>query len=276
MPTAPTIHVWPRDELPAGASIWPAAIAVERDAGACARSRRPVYPGVHALLAGEGGLVCGATEYEVTPGTLFCLMPGQRLTCRAPAALWEGLWLHVVGPGAESWQRSLGLTDGTPVVHPRASARVISICRRLLGRYRRRQPASACGVVASLYELSAVADTRSPAPADPTAALVARAETAAAGQFPTYASVSAWAADLEVDRTTLFRAFRRHRDHTPVAHLIGLRVNHACELLAATRMRIAQVAAVTGFGSNPYFCRRFRQSTGVTPTQYRARQAAVC
>jgi len=57
--------------------------------------------------------------------------------------------------------------------------------------------------------------------------------------------------------------------HTPAANLMRYRVRHAWELLWDDKMPIAEVARRCGFSSQSYFCRKFKELSWQTPSQYR-------
>ncbi len=65
------------------------------------------------------------------------------------------------------------------------------------------------------------------------------------------------------------RIFSQIYRTTPVAFLVSLRINKAKELLYANRLTIAEIAAQCGFNSTYYFSKKFREETGLTPTEYR-------
>lgn len=52
--------------------------------------------------------------------------------------------------------------------------------------------------------------------------------------------------------------------------LTHIRLEHAKKLLTTTDLRIADIAAETGFGHVNTFIRAFRRYARVTPAQYRA------
>lgn len=65
----------------------------------------------------------------------------------------------------------------------------------------------------------------------------------------------------------LIRAYRRQFAITPLQHLISLRVERACQLLA-TGIAPAEVAAQVGFADQPHLTRAFKQRIGTTPAAY--------
>ncbi len=74
---------------------------------------------------------------------------------------------------------------------------------------------------------------------------------------------------------TLSRLFRRHLRETPMGWVIRQRVARARELLATTRLPVAEVGARVGVGDPFYFSKLFRRATGLTASDYRRRNSLV-
>lgn len=81
-------------------------------------------------------------------------------------------------------------------------------------------------------------------------------------------SVSELAAMEGISEYALIRAYRRHFSITPLQHLMSLRVECACELLAEGAAP-ADVAAEVGFADQAHLTRVFKQRIGTTPAAYR-------
>ena len=69
----------------------------------------------------------------------------------------------------------------------------------------------------------------------------------------------------------LIRLFRQVTGETPVAYLTNLRMEACLRLLAGTDDSIAAIAEKTGFGSDTYMTRVFKQRLGTSPGRYRKR-----
>lgn len=67
----------------------------------------------------------------------------------------------------------------------------------------------------------------------------------------------------------LIRLFKEVTGETPVAWLTNLRIEACIKLLATTDDTIASIAEQTGFGSDTYMTRVFKQKLGTTPGRYR-------
>jgi signal transduction histidine kinase/DNA-binding response OmpR family regulator len=73
------------------------------------------------------------------------------------------------------------------------------------------------------------------------------------------------------DRSHLFRRTRELLNEAPSDLLRRLRLERAASMLTSADDSVAEVAYGVGFNSVSHFCRSFRESYGVTPSEYRAR-----
>ena len=69
---------------------------------------------------------------------------------------------------------------------------------------------------------------------------------------------------------TLEQVFRTHENTTPVNYYLQLRLQRARTLIEDTRLPIATVAQATGFSSQSYFTKRFREAYGFSPSRLRS------
>lgn len=78
-----------------------------------------------------------------------------------------------------------------------------------------------------------------------------------------------------MSRTLLERKFKRWLGSTPHRLIKSARVERAKELLAETKLPVAQVAELAGFESPSYLSAAFRKATGVAPLAYRRQRSAT-
>ncbi len=71
--------------------------------------------------------------------------------------------------------------------------------------------------------------------------------------------------------STLYRRLKRETGRSLTELVNELRISHACGLLAHGDARIAEICFQCGYQNLSYFNRRFRDSTGMTPREYRRR-----
>lgn len=72
-----------------------------------------------------------------------------------------------------------------------------------------------------------------------------------------------------IDRTYLFKLFKKYQQLSPSAYLQELRFKKACSLLRKSSLNITEISFEVGFSSASYFSKFFLNQMGVTPMQYR-------
>ena len=72
-----------------------------------------------------------------------------------------------------------------------------------------------------------------------------------------------------LDPTYFHKLYTKAYGKTPAQQTVNYRIVAAKLALAEGSMSISEVAAQCGFSSQAYFCNKFRQITGKTPTEYR-------
>lgn len=65
------------------------------------------------------------------------------------------------------------------------------------------------------------------------------------------------------------RLFKSHTGYTPHEYLIKTRISHAQYLLKNTALTIKEICFASGFTGESRFCTCFRDSVGMTPSEYR-------
>ncbi|MDF2921905.1 MAG: hypothetical protein K0R57_819 [Paenibacillaceae bacterium] len=69
--------------------------------------------------------------------------------------------------------------------------------------------------------------------------------------------------------TYLITAFRKQYGEPPLSYMHRLRINQACDLLAATNLSVEEIALQLGYCDASYFHRVFRRRIGCSPSQFR-------
>lgn len=109
----------------------------------------------------------------------------------------------------------------------------------------------------------------------PTGSMVVDAALAAITRDPAHPhTLDSIARSLGVTPNHLSAAFHQRTGITYREYLTEQRMARACEMLTDVRLSVSEVAARSGFADPAYFSRRFRQRTGLTPTQWRNRSGA--
>ena len=77
-----------------------------------------------------------------------------------------------------------------------------------------------------------------------------------------------------MSQRSFLRVFQSATGTSPLAWVIGQRINRACSLLRHSDRRVTEIAFDVGFNDSNYFTRQFTKVTGLSPRNYRLRQGA--
>lgn len=77
-----------------------------------------------------------------------------------------------------------------------------------------------------------------------------------------------------ISERAAFELFRKYLRTSPMRYVTEHRLRMAAGLLASTDEPVTAVAAACGLGSSSYFAKLFRQETGLSPLEFRARKRA--
>ncbi len=63
--------------------------------------------------------------------------------------------------------------------------------------------------------------------------------------------------------------FKRYLNSTPVEYILSLKITKSKEFMRNPDLNLKEIAYRTGFTNQPYFCKKFRDHTGMTPFEFR-------
>jgi len=79
------------------------------------------------------------------------------------------------------------------------------------------------------------------------------------------------ASQLYISSSYLSHLFKRETGQNFIDYVKNYRLKKSCELLKNTNLRISQICNKIGYESTSYYCSLFKNTYGITPTQYRKR-----
>lgn len=223
--------------------------------------------GVGWLRIGEETHRVGARDVLVVPAAT----PHEYAADDAePWTIW---WLHLNGSDAAEVVESTGATLNRPVVAIGDVDRTVALMDEIATTLERDPtPAkmlSATGAAWKLITLIA-ADRLMPRPGDP----LQQAMTYLEDHLDRHITVPDLAARVGLSPSHLTAMFHRATGGGVLAHQVTLRMARARQLLDLTDAAIGEVAQRIGYSDAFYFSRQFRRHHGMSPTAYRARDAA--
>lgn len=223
---------------------------------------------LHVIRRGAGVFDVDGTRHEARPGSVFLFHPGMHIVYYdSPRTPWHYTWLRFDGSDADWAFDRVGLDRRHPHRDISGNARFFQTLDDLCEVFPANSGGELYPVTAAWQLIEALGKDRTITP-DSTG-LAEACRLVLESQLETAPSVDDLAGRFNVNRSTLFRAFREQFHVSPKEYIDLLRFEKACGLLQRTDQSIKQVAAACGFRSPDYFSAAFRKRFGAAPTVWR-------
>lgn len=216
------------------------------------------YYVIGLIEEGQRTLVCNDLEYTLEPGDLVVFNPGDVHACVQSDAGWLGY---------DSIAIDAALLDDITLQSPLIKDPLANtLFKRVISTIETEDDLRLEKELLALCDHLIIQQ-----PNDETAGLHVEAAQHVfarfSGNLSNTPSIEELAANEHVSAYALIRAYRRRFAITPLQHLISLRIDCACKLLAEG-VEPACVAAETGFSDQAHLTRAFKQRLGTTPAAY--------
>lgn len=74
---------------------------------------------------------------------------------------------------------------------------------------------------------------------------------------------------IGIDRTYLFKIFKKYTTKSPKQYLTMYRISAAKDMLRNTNLRVTEIALSCGFYDSSIFCKNFEREVGISPLKFR-------
>ncbi len=228
----------------------------------------PTRVSLHHVHAGEGTVEMGGRSWQAGPGSVFCFVPGHHVSYRDHRGRpWRYTWTHLVGTRAISLASALGGCDGPWCRDDLALQQIVGVLDEIEAAFRSEDHSPFYPQAAAWRILDGLCPR--PADGDRTAHLAAAVRRLLDAQFTLPVKLGTLAAQLGVDRSTLFRRFQTLYGCSPKTYLDRLRLDHAVALLRDGALAVGTVASRCGYSSAQRFGKAFRGKFGAAPSRWR-------
>ncbi|MDD2970994.1 MAG: AraC family transcriptional regulator [Lachnospiraceae bacterium] len=251
---------------------------------------RPHYL-IHFVLNGKGiyRIEKGKKEniqYEVNAGEAFLIRPGEITYYQADAEdPWEYVWIAFDGEEAERVLEERGLLQDQYVctwVERQSIAEIRKVntedsVRQFLRAMSRRFEQGQCSQMELKGYFYFLFDTIAETTERRTGNREGAYETRYLEKAVLYIRhnygydirVSDVAQHVGIERTYLFKLFKKYKECSPKAYLTEYRLMVAKDMLGSTRFTITEIALSCGFHDSSVFCKTFMKKEGTSPLRYR-------
>ena len=236
------------------------------------------YHLMHLVSSGYGIFDDGRRRWRLRAGQGFMIFPEDVTVYAADDTLpWDYTWIGFSGEGVAALIEGAGITREHPVFDLGGYAdTALGICHdlcrdmALLDQNQQAAGGGLCRLMA--YIAQAHLDASPQRIGDSGSRSWQRAQWAMQANFQRADyRVEDAAAYVGLSRSQLFRVCRHYAGASPRQLLAGLRLSRAKHLLSDANLTITEVAISSGYASAARLGEVFRDTLGMTPTEYRRR-----
>lgn len=226
----------------------------------------------HFVLEGKGVYSVDGKDYEIGKGQGFLVTPNSSNVYIADKSEpWKYIYASFKGPDAEALVRSAGLSEKNVVFSYPDDGETLNLLNRM---YRAAKSNRSKGYDTLGYFLLIMGKliceySQREHPDWSSEQYVAHALSFIDDRSSYDISVKDIADYVGIDRTHLYRLFKKHLGISPSRRLCDTRLNRAASLMENRDLSISEIALLSGFYDLSHFSRNFQKKFGVSPGEYR-------
>ncbi|WP_404387383.1 AraC family transcriptional regulator [Ligilactobacillus animalis] len=233
---------------------------------------------IHYILAGLGTFQTEQLTYRLHAGQGFLIAPGQETTYIADKNTpWSYIWIGFAGSFADQLMQQLPINQHEPIFSLPNAKRLLTLSNRLLTQKGTANTQKLLDLSYLLEYLSIISTAKTVIPkiqthqSDP---YVEQAIYLISQSFP-QVSANFLADQIGLDRSYLGKRFKRATGMTIQAYLKNYRITQARHLIESTDLSLLQIAQACGYERPDSLTRAFKQTYGLTPSNFKQQQEAV-
>ena len=233
----------------------------------------PVIFCPHVITKGSGTVIANGEKTKVSVGDMFTIWPGVEIEYyENPGDNWEYFYLHLTGEGCPEYMNSCGFSSKKLWFRPRHPEKVVNSFSQIYALHRKQVPGDEYRVLSLLYGLPEICPMKQEKNKSKNGDVFAKAVAVIDSQVSSAMNVSQLCEILNISRITLFRVFTSETGLSPIDYITQQRIRKAEQLLKSSDFNIANIAKMSGFSSDKYFMKRFRELKGTTPNTFRKKR----
>lgn len=278
-------NIWYKKRSPMGSAFWPEVCGKIVGNGNFFYSSEviPQRFSLHFITKGEGTLRVANTELRLKAGDLFTVWPGLPFEINErKGSCWEYIFTEFCGDGAGAFIRSLGLADNELHTRLSNSKPLHGYFNDLLDLYSKQETGTEAQVFQCCYAISSVCGAENKIkknrlnekPYQPSLSEITEIALDLMKSQYKFIQCSDIPPLLKISPSTMTRAFRKSLNKTPTRCLQDIKINIARAYLENNpHLKLSKVAAESGFQSDKYLMRKFKEAYQCTPAEFRRQEA---
>jgi AraC family transcriptional regulator of arabinose operon len=227
---------------------------------------------VHFIVDGKGKLSMGNRDYELEKGQGFVLFPNTPIECESDSDQpWTYYYIDFEGPDSLELLKKMGVSLKSASFDFELNNEILNTLELSLSAAKE-NISSGYDVIG--YFLIAMSNpihlfNKNGQKSTSNDQYFQQACSYISRHLNKNISVNDIASAINIDRTHLYRLFKKQLNLTPSEYLLKSRIGRAISLMTNEELSIAEIARSVGFHNASHFSRVFLENKGTTPKEYR-------
>lgn len=223
---------------------------------------------IHCALSGKGSFQVGERRFRLTAGQGFLIHPGIITTYTADKTEpWYYCWVGFGGSGSDFIINQCGLSLEQPIFSFKSPEEMEKCVGEI---YRSINPSeNPFLTTARLYDFFALLYQERYPRGILSRGIVENAMEYAARNYSYGVTVEDLARHVGVNRSHLFRIFKKMLGMSPQEYLLGFKLTRARELMETSDLSVTEILYSCGFNDLSNFSKQFKKAYGVSPVTFR-------
>lgn len=222
------------------------------------------YYRIFGVEKGEGVLVTGEGQYDLKSGMAIFMSSNVPISYYGKGETFDTCWVNFTGGGVEEILECFSAENFAFLKSETVFAKIAHIYK-MVDRRKNAELLSKYVYDILITFFSELTSAQKPP-------LLIRAKEYIEEHYEKPISAIDIATSIGISESLLFKLFRENEDTAPTEYLRLVRLQHAEQLLlSGANIRISDVAHQCGFSDSAYFCKVFKDQTGMTPKNYQSK-----
>ncbi|MBO5199157.1 MAG: AraC family transcriptional regulator [Lachnospiraceae bacterium] len=228
---------------------------------------------IHCVLKGRGKFCKQGKEWKVGSGQGFLILPDELTYYEADREEpWEYCWVGFHGRDIAGIIRQCQLSEEAPIFSFADSERMLRCVRRMRELLKERD--GEFQALSRLYEVFSMIRGEEEYQ-DKSEHLAGRVRAYIEKNYSYGITVAEIARAFAVDRSHMFRCFKKEYGVSVQDYLLQYRLKRARQLIEQTDMNVTEIMYSCGFMDLPNFSRQFKKKYGEAPAHFRGKEGIL-
>lgn len=226
---------------------------------------------IHYCVDGEGFFRIRDQQNHIHAGDIFMIPPYTENTYFPdPENPWSYRWIGFRGTLVEKILERCGLTPEHYILRDRGDTGLEELFAGVYDSFREGRELRALGdALAVLDYLECYVNFREKERLVPGEQHFYEIEYYLRQHYREDLKISQVAEAVNIDRTYIYRLFRKYAGQSPSQYLQRYRLEQAAVLLRKSSLSVTEICYEVGYQNLPYFTKSFKEYRGMTPSEYR-------